>query len=92
MLNGTTPPDWLAPVQAALVESLFRLYGARDADGEGLASVITALLEAASQGELSIPTPGGALGQTLAASPLCREPDGPLVISGERLEIGRAHV
>ena len=82
-------PAWLDPLQSALVEALPRLYGAT-AD-PALASLITGLMSALEQGRLSIPLPPELAAGALAATALCRDPDGPLVIEAGQLSWRRWH-
>jgi exodeoxyribonuclease V alpha subunit len=89
------PPDWLAPLAAALAEALPRLHGT-DSDPR-LEELITALSLALERGELELdlagPAPPGVAAahwpsahrRSLAASPLCQEPHGPLALEGSRL-------
>jgi exodeoxyribonuclease V alpha subunit len=82
-------PAWLDPLQSALVEALPRLYGAT-AD-PALAALITDLLAALEQGRLSIPLPPELTPEALVATPLCRDPDGPLVIEADQVSWRRWH-
>lgn len=82
-------PAWLAPLQSALVEALPRLYGA--AANPALAALIADLVGALEQGRLSIPLPPELAADALAATALCRDPDGPLVIEGHHVSWRRWH-
>ena len=86
-------PAWLAPLQSALVEALPRLYGATASPG--LAALIADLVTALEQGRLSIPLPPELAPELAAdaraATALCRDPDGPLVIEADQLSWRRWH-
>ena len=82
-------PAWLAPLQSALVEALPRLYGTTASPG--LAALIADLVAALEQGRLSIPLPPELAADALAATALCRDPDGPLVIEADQLSWRRWH-
>jgi exodeoxyribonuclease V alpha subunit len=82
-------PAWLAPLQSALVEALPRLYGATASPA--LAALVADLVAALEQGRLSIPLPPELAADALAATALCRDPDGPLVIEADQLSWRRWH-
>ena len=86
-------PAWLAPLQSALVEALPRLYGATASPA--LTALIADLVAALEQGRLSIPLPPELAPElaadALAATALCRDPDGPLVIEADQLSWRRWH-
>ena len=83
-------PTWLEPLQVALVEALPRLYG--EAVDGAVAGLIGELVVALEQGILALPLPPGAAAERLAASALCRDPDGPLVIEAGQVGWRRWHV
>jgi len=82
-------PAWLDPLQSALVEALPRLYGATASPV--LAVLVADLVAALEQGRLSIPLPPELAADALAATSLCRDPDGPLVIEADQLSWRRWH-
>jgi exodeoxyribonuclease V alpha subunit len=82
-------PAWLAPLQSALVEALPRLYGATASPA--LTALIADLVAALEQGRLFIPLPPELAADALAATALCRDPDGPLVIEADQLSWRRWH-
>jgi exodeoxyribonuclease V alpha subunit len=86
-------PAWLEPLQSALVEALPRLYGATASPA--LAALVADLVAALEQGRLSIPLPPELAPElaadALAATALCRDPDGPLVIEAGQLSWRRWH-
>jgi exodeoxyribonuclease V alpha subunit len=82
-------PAWLPPLQSALVEALPRLYGATA--NPALPALIADLVAALEQGRLSIPLPPELAADALAATALCRDPDGPLVIEADQLSWRRWH-
>ena len=89
------PPPWLPPLGHALAEALPRLYG-QPADPP-MVELIEALTLALERGELTLdlrgPAPAGlqatawpdAHRAALAASPLAREPHGPLAVEDGRV-------
>ncbi|MBM5817734.1 MAG: exodeoxyribonuclease V subunit alpha [Cyanobacteria bacterium K_Offshore_surface_m2_239] len=89
------PPPWLLPLSGALAEALPRIYG-QPADPP-LVELIEALTLALERGELTLnlrgPAPPGvhssdwpdAHRAALAASPLARDPRGPLVVEDGRV-------
>ena len=83
------PPAWLTPLQTALLEALPRLYGAPVPPA--VASLIGELLGALEQGRVAVPLPAELAGEPLAASALCRAPDGPLVIEAGQVSWRRWH-
>jgi exodeoxyribonuclease V alpha subunit len=84
-IPGSSPeqPAWLQALGASLAEALPRLHGARP--DPLVAELIAALAAALADGLLEIPLPSPAHRQALEASPLGAEPDGPLVLEGDRL-------
>ncbi|MFN9548067.1 MAG: AAA family ATPase [Cyanobacteriota bacterium] len=86
------PPPWLPPLSGALAEALPRLYGQQP--DPPLLELIEALTLALAQGDLTIalngPAPPGIRSEgwpalhrdALAASPLGRDPHGPLALEG----------
>ena len=82
-------PTWLEPLQAALVEALPRLYG--EAVDGAVAGLIGELVVALEQGILALPLPPAEAAERLAASALCRAPDGPLVIEAGQVGWRRWH-
>jgi len=92
---GSELPAWVLPLAQLLEQRLSTLYGAgRD---PLLAELITLLSAALSRGLLDLPLTGppppgvtaapwpGGHRRALEASPLARDPDGPLVLEGDRL-------
>ncbi|MCP9774266.1 ATP-dependent RecD-like DNA helicase [Cyanobium sp. WAJ14-Wanaka] len=75
--------SWVSPLANALSEALPRLHGG--GPGPLVAELIEALTTALAAGELAIPLPSAAHLQALLASPLAREPDGPLVVEADQL-------
>ncbi len=92
---GTTQA-WVLPVAQALNEALPRLHGA--AADPLVAELITALVAALARGEIAVDLAGPAPAEVspelwpeghrraLLASPLGRDPDGPLALEGQRLQ------
>ena len=76
-------PRWLQALAAALQEALPRLHGC--AAEPLLGELIAALTAALADGELEMAVPSAAHRQALLASPLAADPDGPLVLVGDRL-------
>jgi exodeoxyribonuclease V alpha subunit len=84
------PPAWLAPVAAALVEALPRLHGttAEPPLRELITALTAALVDGKTELALGGPPPAGVTAdnwpaehhRALMASPLARDPDGPLVL------------
>lgn len=89
------PPPWLPPLSNALAEALPRLYG--QPPDPLLRELIDALTLALERGDLALalegPAPPGIRSEgwpaehqrALEASPLAREPHGPLALEGQRL-------
>jgi exodeoxyribonuclease V alpha subunit len=85
-MSGPTPleqPRWLQTLAAALAEALPRLHGS--SPDPLLAELITNLAAALAEGRLEISLPSAEHRRALEASPLGAEPDGPLVLEGDRL-------
>ena len=76
-------PRWLQTLAAALAEALPRLHGS--SPDPLLAELITDLAAALAEGRLEISLPSAEHRRALEASPLGAEPDGPLVLEGDRL-------
>ena len=85
-MSSPTPleqPRWLQTLAAALAEALPRLHGS--SPDPLLAELITELAAALAEGRLEISLPSAEHRRALEASPLGAEPDGPLVLEGDRL-------
>ena len=85
-MSSPTPleqPRWLQTLAAALAEALPRLHGS--SPDPLLAELIIDLTAALAEGRLEISLPSADHRRALEASPLGAEPDGPLVLEGERL-------
>jgi exodeoxyribonuclease V alpha subunit len=85
-MSSSTPleqPRWLQALAATLGEALPRLHGS--SPDPLLAELITALATALAEGRLEISLPSAEHRRALEASPLGAEPDGPLVLEGEKL-------
>jgi exodeoxyribonuclease V alpha subunit len=89
------PPGWLPPLADSLAEALPRLHGV-PADPL-IGELILALTAALERGEVELPLAGpppegialpdwpAAHCRALRTSPLCRDPEGPLALEGDRL-------
>lgn len=83
--RGRSPeqPRWLTALAAALGEALPRLHAC--AADPLVLELIEGLTGALAEGQLDLELPSAAHGLALAHSPLAADPDGPLVLEGQRV-------
>lgn len=77
-------PRWLTALVAALQEALPRLHGCQD--DPLVEELIAALTQALADGCLAITVPSPAHRRALLASPLLKDPAGPLVLADDQLQ------